>query len=113
MHEATFIPEQAGPTFRKLLYKQAYVSFENRQSTIVRTTDISYFDLYVASPVHAKKKTKCWLNLSIPENPEENQTFEVQAMVISSIYSKSADGFKIGLAFISPSPLLLRCIHQL
>ncbi len=113
MHEAIVVPEQAEPTSRKILYKLAYVTFDNKPAAKVRTTDISYFDVYIASPIHAKRNTKCWLNLTIPENPEENQNFRIQAMVVSSIYSKGADGFKIGLAFLSPSPSLLRCIHHL
>ncbi len=105
---------EASPAIaRKIFCKDAFVTFANKSPAKVRTTDISYFDVYVVSPVHAKQKTTCWLNLIIPITPEENQTFKVKGFVISSVYSQSTNGFKVGLAFLSPSSNMLQRIQQL
>lgn len=98
---------------RKIFCKNALVTFANKTLATVRTTDISYFDVYVVSPVHARQQTACLLDLIIPITPEENQRFKVKGVVVSSVYSKSSNGFKVGLAFLSPSANLLHRIHEL
>lgn len=98
---------------RKTLYKNALLTFAGKPAAKVRTTDISYFDVYVVSPVHAKQKTRCKLDLAIPITPEEDEVFQLKCEVISSVYSNSNNGFLVGLSFLSPSANILQRIKLL
>lgn len=97
---------------RKIFHKNAEAIFGDAPAVIVRTTDISFFDILVVSPVHTKRKTTCWLQLNIPKTSEENDIFKIKTHVSSSIYSKASGGFKVILSYIDPPGHLLKLIHQ-
>jgi len=106
-------PQEALVKSRKILFKDARAAFQNKPASTVRITDISFYDVSVISQVHAKKNTVCQLQISVPNNSEENITFELKTSVISSVYSKHANGFKVSLAFDRPPRYLLQLIHKL
>lgn len=98
---------------RRIFCKSALAIFDDQPPVILRTTDISYFDVYVISPIHAKKTTTCWLQLTIPTSSEENQTFEIKTKVLSSVYSRKKNGFIIGLSFLKPERAMIKLISRI
>ena len=83
---------------RRTLRGTAYLLLPGREPLGVRMLDISIAGLSIAAAANAPPNASCGIRFSVPSGGESVQ-IETQVTVNHSVFSRTEDGFRIGLQF--------------
>jgi len=83
---------------RRALRGTAYLLLPGREPLAVRMLDISIAGVSIAAAANAPPNASCGIRFSVPSGGESVQ-IETQVVVNHSVFSRTEDGFRIGLQF--------------
>ena len=83
---------------RRALRGTAYLLLPGREPLAVRMLDVSIAGVSIAAAANAPPNASCGVRFSVPSGLESVQ-IETQVTVNHSVFSRTEDGFRIGLQF--------------
>ena len=84
---------------RRVLRGPSQIQFDNQPFMSTRTMDVSVSGLGIVAPVNPPPRTTCTVKFVVPIDTDRQVTITATAVVTHSIFTRSEDGFKVGLMF--------------
>lgn len=96
---------------RRVLQTTARLTLPGRPPFEVRTTNVSLGGLGIVAAANPPANLVMRVQLALPSTgANQLQVVEFNGRVVHSVLSRRYGGFSIGLAFVDPSPSVLRAV---